>query len=174
MDALPLVLLGISSAVKQNLSTSTAELVYGTTLRLPGEFFKTTLEQTLTNPTDYASQLKSHMQTIRPKPPRLFKINSSVDSSLSTCTHVFIRCDAVRKPLQPPYNGPCRVIERKEKYFLVQLNGRKDTISFDRLKPAHLDDISITSEDTVNVDSSRVTRSNRRVHFLKPLSSFVP
>ena len=35
MDALPLVLLGIRSAVKQDLSTSTAELVYGTTLRLP-------------------------------------------------------------------------------------------------------------------------------------------
>ena len=36
---LPLVLLGIRSALKVDLKCSTAELVYGTTLRLPGDFF---------------------------------------------------------------------------------------------------------------------------------------
>jgi len=37
--ALPLVLLGIRTTLKQDLKCTPAELVYGTTLRLPGEFF---------------------------------------------------------------------------------------------------------------------------------------
>ena len=38
-DSLPLVLLGICTAVKDDIQCTTAELVYGTTLRLPAEFF---------------------------------------------------------------------------------------------------------------------------------------
>ena len=38
-EILPMVLLGIRTAVKEDIGCSTAELVYGTTLRLPGEFF---------------------------------------------------------------------------------------------------------------------------------------
>ena len=34
-DSLPLVLLGICTAVKDDIQCTTAELVYGTTLRLP-------------------------------------------------------------------------------------------------------------------------------------------
>ena len=38
---LPIVLLGIRTSLKDDLHCTTAELVYGTTLRLPGEFFNT-------------------------------------------------------------------------------------------------------------------------------------
>ena len=38
-EVLPLVLLGIRTALKTDLQCSAAELVYGTTLRVPGEFF---------------------------------------------------------------------------------------------------------------------------------------
>ena len=38
-DVLPMVLLGIRTALKDDLHCSAAELVYGTMLRLPGEFF---------------------------------------------------------------------------------------------------------------------------------------
>ena len=39
VDSLPLVLLSIRSTLKEDLKCRAAELVYGTTLRLPGEFF---------------------------------------------------------------------------------------------------------------------------------------
>ncbi|XP_064469800.1 uncharacterized protein YagA-like [Ornithodoros turicata] len=39
VDHLPIVLLGIGSALKQDLSCSAAELVFGTTLHLPGDFW---------------------------------------------------------------------------------------------------------------------------------------
>ncbi|GBN65351.1 hypothetical protein AVEN_130684-1 [Araneus ventricosus] len=43
LDALPLILLGIRSSFKPDLATSSAESVYGTTLKLPEEFFLTPL-----------------------------------------------------------------------------------------------------------------------------------
>lgn len=57
-EALPLVLLGIRSALKTDLKCSIAELVYGTTLRLPGDFFEASISPDLSDPTDYATRLK--------------------------------------------------------------------------------------------------------------------
>ena len=53
-------------ALKEDLSATAAEMVYGTTLRLPGEFFQPLDSQSVIDPTDYVSQLKSHMQSVRP------------------------------------------------------------------------------------------------------------
>ena len=39
-EALAMVMLGIRTALKDDLQCTAAELVYGTTLRLPGEFFE--------------------------------------------------------------------------------------------------------------------------------------
>ena len=64
---------------------------------------------------------------------------------------MFIRRDAQKPPLQPTYDGPFRVIDRKERYFIVALNnGRQDTISIDRLKPAY----SIHTSETLTKHSN--------------------
>ena len=42
MDSFPLVLLGIRTALKEDVGATAAEMVYGTTIRLPGEFFTST------------------------------------------------------------------------------------------------------------------------------------
>ena len=44
------------------------------------------------------------------------------DSRLKNCTHVFLRCDRGRKPSQPPYDGPFKVLNRSEKTFTILLN----------------------------------------------------
>ena len=111
MNALPLVLLGIRTALKEDISTTAAEMVYGTTLRLPGEFFTASTNSSLMDPPDYVSQLKTHMQQIHPPAPHPNQRNHQVSEALSTATHVFIRHDAVHKPLQPPYDGPYPVIK---------------------------------------------------------------
>ena len=54
-ETLPLVLLGIRTAVKADLGCPTAELVYGTTLRLPGQFVAPATLIRLTTSTDYAN-----------------------------------------------------------------------------------------------------------------------
>ena len=47
---------------------------------------------------------------------------------------VFVRRDAVKPPLQPPYDGPFRIIKRTDKFFVLDLNSKWDTIAIDRLK----------------------------------------
>lgn len=79
------------------------------------------------------------MSRICPSLPRLNWRNGRTTDGLATSTHIFIRHNATRKLLQPPYNGPFPVVKRTDKYFTVDINGHKDTISVDRLKPAHLD-----------------------------------
>lgn len=55
VDALPLVLLGIRTALKEDLKCTTAKMVYGTTLRLPGEFFTAAPPQATVDPASYVT-----------------------------------------------------------------------------------------------------------------------
>ena len=183
LDALPLVLLGIRSCFKEDIHCTTSELVYGTTLRLPGEFFDSTVSaQPVQDPHTYVSRLRSTMQQLRPIPASHHTSRTPhISKDLATSTHVFIRHDAVRKSLQPPYDGPFEVIARADKFYTVLVNGHRQTISLDRLKPAHLDSPSFTatapsiatpaSSTALPTTSStpqvpvRTTRSGRRVHF---------
>ena len=105
-----------------------------------------------------------------------------VSDDLSTCTCIFVRHDAVRKPLQQPYDGPYKVHERADKQFTVDVKGKHNVISLDRLKPAHLEapvitlcnpplTIHTTPAEPVSTDiSTRVTRSGRHVHWPKRLT----
>ena len=184
IEALPLILLGIRSTYKEDIKCTTAEMVYGTTLRLPGDFV-TSDNCTTPDPPTYVSRLRHTMQQLRPVPTSHHNHRPThVSKDLSTCTHVFVRHDAVRKPLQPPYDGPFEVTKRSPKYFTVLIKGQKHTISLDRLKPAHLEEqlgippatptppVSSTPPPVRSVTPSsgqqqtvRHTRSGRRVHF---------
>lgn len=88
------------------------------------------------------------MSLLRPVPVSDHsKHKISVSPKLSECSHVFVRRDAVRKPLQPPYDGPYKVLNRQEKYFSILMNNKQTNISIDRLKPAFLLNNDIVSHD---------------------------
>ena len=146
--SLPMVLLGVRTALKVDLGCTAAELVYGTSLRLPGVFFLTSASLSTPDPTTYVTSLKSMMQTLHATPPRTNLRPSYVSPSLSLCSHVFIRHDAVRTPLQTPYDGPYKVLDSSPKYFTVDIKGRRRTISLDRLKPAYIDSSTVNNEHT--------------------------
>ena len=55
VDALPLVLLGIRTPPKQDIHCGAAELVYGTTLCLPGEFFNSDHSLPVADPAEYVT-----------------------------------------------------------------------------------------------------------------------
>lgn len=186
-EALPLVLLGIRSSLKVDLQCSAAEMVFGTTLALPTDFISQPTQDTLPDPSDYVSRLRQYMAKLRPAFTRPTNASSHIHSDLATCTHVWVRTDAVRKPLQPHYRGPYAVITRHDKFFTLNIHGKTDSISIDRLKPAYLDDSftaveqpsvirhdkpvtrqSDTSDPTppeTPTDKVRVTRSGRHVHW---------
>ena len=159
-----MVLLGIRTALKTDLGCSVAELVYGTTLRIPGEFFVSE-QTTQTNPTEFVSQLKTAMAILTHGDSSCHKVN--VSHHLSTCTHVFVRHDAVQKPLQVPYDGPYKVLKRSDKHFTLEVNGKQKVISLDRLKPPHLDsyDYLTTPPHTKPLPPVRIIRSGRHVHW---------
>ena len=69
---LPLVLLGIRTNIKQDINCTSAKLVYGTTLRLPSEFFQCSDQQQL-DPISYVDKLKSFMQQLQPPDVRSYQ-----------------------------------------------------------------------------------------------------
>ena len=97
------------------------------------------------DPTLYADRLSSYMHQLRPVPPRLQSPPSHVPPNLSTCTHVFVRHDAIRKPLDPSYDGPYQIIRRHEKHVLPDIQGKQISVTLDRLKPAYLDSAPVNT-----------------------------
>ncbi len=139
VDNLPIVLLGIRSSFKPDVNACAAELVYGSTIRLPGEFLEQTTPPAPGDINDLLHRLRQFVRSQQPQPPRLSNAPSFLDPYLKTCSHVFLRCDRVRRPLQPPYDGPCQVLSRGDKTFKILLNGREETVSVDRLKAAAIE-----------------------------------
>ena len=50
-----------------------------------------------------------------------------------------MRVGARKTPLHSLYRGPFKVLERREKYFKLDLGNRHDMVSLDRIKPAFMD-----------------------------------
>ena len=126
---------------------------YGTTLCLPGQFFDASLRSSVNPTSDLVCKLKQTMQKLQATPTKLHTRTTYVSKKLDTCTHVFVRQDHVQKPLDMPYKGPYRVIRRARKYFVLDLDGRQDTVSLDRLKPAFMNHSRDDRDDPVPDDA---------------------
>ena len=62
-----------------------------------------------------------------------------IPKDFSSWTHVFLRKDAVKAPLTPPYTGPYHVLSRTGKLFTLDINGKKKKkLSIDWMKRASL------------------------------------
>ena len=136
---LPWVLLGLRSTPKEDISASTAELLYGTPLVLPCSFWPS--EET-TSRQDMLQFLRQASETVAKlvQPPKVRRKETVfIPASLESCAHVFIRDDKVKPPLTPPYSGPFKVLERGELSFKVQIGEKSDWVSIARLKPAFTD-----------------------------------
>lgn len=177
-EVLPLVLLGIRSAWKEDIQASVAELVYGEPLRLPGQFLSPCEDFSSDDITQYATRLRNYMKKLTPRPTSWHTSSPFyMPRDLQTSSHVFLRQDHVRASLEPPYAGPYRIIKRHPKFFTLDVKGKETNVSLDRLKPAYTikescQPASSTSarEDTVTpvsdtTSEEKKTRSGRRVRF---------
>ena len=73
----------------------------------------------------YLYQIRMTAQTVRylkASPPRQQQRTSYVSDSLQTCTHAFVRCDAIKNLFKHYMTAP---IDRIPKHFTLMVSGRK-------------------------------------------------
>ena len=147
---LPAVLLGVHSAVKERLGRSAAEMIYGTTLRLPGEFTKQYNVDANTDLENYSDKLRVAMS----QQHNIFQFKE-----IATCTHVFLRRIAIAPPLTAPYDGPYKVVARSGRVMKILVKGKAETVSLDRVKPAHMECEPTTGTTTQRKPPSKSRKS---------------
>ena len=137
---LPWVMLGLRTSLKEDLGKTPAELIYRHQLNLPGSVVDTGVP-----PGEHhgPTTVKHHDTPV-----------TYIPKGLMTAKSVWVRNDAVRKPLDTPYTGPYPVIQRNEKFFIIRVFGQERPISVDRLKPA-------TTHDDETSERHQKTRSGR-------------
>lgn len=177
---LPLILLGLRSTYKNDIQATPAEMIYGTTLRLPSDFFVET--KPTNNETEFITEFRKTMSNIKEIPASDHSNNKYfIQKDLHTTTHVFVRNDMVKTPLQNPYNGPYRVIKRNNKYFKIDINGKSTNITIDRLKSAYMEESppkiptnkQNTPPENTPIGKIITTKSGRRVKFPDRLCNFI-
>ena len=140
ISELPWVLLGHRTTPKEDLNASPAELVYGSTLTVPGDFVPDSTPQA-PDQRQHLRQLREKVGNLKPVPTSAHgTIKVNVPDVLTRAKFVFVRTDARKTPLQTPYEGPYAVINRSDKFFTLQMGTREDNVSIDRLKAAHVDE----------------------------------
>ena len=175
MSNLPLILLGLRTTVREDAGCCPADVVFGCQLRLPGDLVDVVTRHGHPASADsaFAEALRSSMAASRPLLPvrRSPSFSGHVPPALAKVSHVFLRVDAVRRPLTPPYVGPFPVLDRGPKTFRILKSGKETIVSIDRLKPAF---ISTDSRDLSlpysRRDSSPVLPSPAPVSPVVPLS----
>lgn len=127
--------MGLRAALHEDCKYTIVEMVYGKAINLPGEFFENNKLSKSTD--DFVTNLRNQMALLRPYQSK-FKCKQKifVPKDLYTCSHVFLRIDRVKKPLEPPYEGPFFVLQRNPKYFILLIKNKQVNISVDR--PAYV------------------------------------
>ncbi|XP_075990345.1 uncharacterized protein LOC142985996 [Anticarsia gemmatalis] len=139
------------SAWKGDFQGSSAELVYGEPLRLPGQFLCPDDDYLTADVTQYATRLRAYMAKLSPRQTFWHGASSFyVPRDLHTTSHVFVRQD--------------RVVSRQPKYFTLEVNNKSVTVFIDRLKPAYIAREAQVPAEQVDDDVKR-TSSGRRVRF---------
>lgn len=174
VDELPTALLGLRAACRSDNGISAAELTFGKTLRLPGDFYDLPKEkQEYNDPNSIVKKIHETINSFRPISQNRHSSRAIfVHSDLRNCEYVFVRDDTVHKSLKPPYDGPFKVISQNEKVFKIQLSDRQASISIDRLKPAYvLKDHEELTQGNAMTNSSNDTYAPPKAQEMSPALS---
>ncbi|PNF40131.1 hypothetical protein B7P43_G09999 [Cryptotermes secundus] len=172
-QTLPLILLGIDTAFKEDVQASVAELVYGELLAPAAD---------PADPAHLITKLRQHMAHLRPLLAACYTSPVTfIYRDLEKCTHVFLHQDATRQALEPPYCGTHQVLSWREKKMQLLMHRRPVTVSNDRVKLAYFlsgtDDGSNNFNPPVNTTptvatpatqsqtATRTAHSGHNIHF---------
>jgi cleavage and polyadenylation specificity factor subunit 1 len=132
---LPLVLLGIRTAWREDADFTPAESVFGSQLVLPGQFLGSPEPPSPSFIQEFQGVLAGRvpLRTAHHATPA----PQELPEELLQARFVLVRHDGVRPPLTPLYAGPYLVLERSLRFFKLQIGERTDTVSTHRLKVCH-------------------------------------
>jgi hypothetical protein len=129
-EHLPWVLLGLSTAPKEDSAISSAELMFGMLLSLPAEFI-----QDAEPPAEHFLERLRGMEMPATSPLTYAEVAAKPPTALMEASHVYIRRGGAITPLAPLFAGPYKVVARKAQFFKLEIGGRLEMVSVDRLKP---------------------------------------
>ena len=92
-DHLPLIMISLHVAQRDDGQPSPAEVVYGSSLTVPADLITPSLERITHNALDYSHRMKAHMQNVR---PIITRHNTAANKSyhrdpdLDTCSKIFL------------------------------------------------------------------------------------
>jgi hypothetical protein len=164
-DSLPLVLLGLRSSVGRH-GYSPSQLLYGSELTLPGEFFAQ--RSTETSYDRFSHSLFEKVASFRPPERRHAK--ASFVPNYDTATHAWLR-KPVHASMERPYAGPYLITSKNDKTLTLMIKNQPQKVSIDRTKPAILwstiSSISTTSPSGILLKAKRTPNSigTKRVRF---------
>ncbi|XP_026467882.1 uncharacterized protein LOC113371475 [Ctenocephalides felis] len=147
---LPYVLLGLRNSFKADIKASRAEMVYGTTLRPPCDFIN--VSDNSTNPQIFLDNHSRIICALKPTPTAHHnKGKMFILKDMGICTHVLLKADHVRKPLEPPCSGPYEILERvTDRIYKLRINGTEKNFTVERLKPAYINKSDTDCESDSN------------------------
>ena len=133
-EHLPWVLLGLRAAPEETTSVSSAQLVLGQPLVLPGE-----LKDVGETPAELFSKQLVSVDPLPTCQPRSYAAvassNITISKQLQEASYVYVRRGGTISPLAPVYSDPYRVLHAGPEVFILEIGATQQTVSVDRLKP---------------------------------------
>ena len=154
-DHLGLCLLGIQASYQSALNVTRAERLFGKKIQLPSSFVDETTPKPRFDDPALTKSLMNFFSNRSPAPINTEKryTNFHVDKQLLTCPAVYLRVNRAKKGLENSFTGPFKVLERFDKYFIIETFNGSPKISIDRLKPVY-------TLDFVNDHKTKSTNDN--------------
>ena len=143
---------------------SRAERLFGKKIQLPSSFFDETTPKPRFDDPALTKSLMNFFSNRSPAPINTEKryTNFHVDKRLFTCPAVYLRVDRVKKRLENSFTGLFKVLERFDKYFIIETYKGNSKISIDRLKPAYtLDFVNDRKSKSTNNNDSFISSRNK-------------
>ena len=121
------------------------DFVLGHPMRLPGEFVDVGNHNgPEADPNAFVCKFRHYVAYLRFMPSRQADRASYLDKNFfsPTTTHVYVRLDSHRSPLQSAHQGPFKVLAKIFKYFKFHMRHGINNVSIDQIKTAHLLSVS--------------------------------
>jgi cleavage and polyadenylation specificity factor subunit 1 len=139
LQALPIVEFAYKITPSSVTGCSPFQLVTGSSVAVPAHMLD---NRPIKFNEQFVNNLSKHISELQFSSPNAVSDHlfepCTMPANLRDCSHVWVRTDRVKRPLEAPYLGPFSVVKRHPKHFIVRIGDREDTISVDRLKPVIL------------------------------------